>query len=87
METNNIIAFIACLFFLFILGKVFIVPLKTILKIILNSIIGGIIIFVINLIGGFFNFHIGLNVITSIFVGILGIPGAIVVVLVKLLLG
>ena len=87
METNNIIAFIACLFFLFILGKIFIVPIKTILKFILNSIIGGIIIFIINFIGGFFSFHIGLNLVTSIFVGILGIPGAIVVVLIKLLLG
>lgn len=87
METNNIIAFVACLFFLFIIGKIFIVPLKTILKLIVNSIIGGVIIFIINLIGGFFNFHIGLNLITSIFVGILGIPGAVVVVLIKLLLG
>lgn len=87
METNNIIAFIACLFFLFIIGKIFIVPLKTVFKLIFNSIIGGIIIFMINLIGGFFNFHIGLNIVTSIFVGILGIPGAIVVILIKLLLG
>ena len=87
METNNIIAFIACLFFLFMIGKIFIVPLKTILKLIFNSIIGGVIIFIINLIGGFFNFHIGLNIITSIFVGILGIPGAVVVVFIKLLLG
>lgn len=87
LETNNIIAFIACLFFLFIIGKIFIVPLKTVFKLIFNSIIGGIIIFMINLIGGFFNFHIGLNIVTSIFVGILGIPGAIVVILIKLLLG
>ncbi len=86
LEFNNIIAFVACLFFLFIVGKIFIVPLKTILKFILNSVIGGFIIIVINFIGGFFNFHIGLNLVTSIFVGILGIPGAIVVVLIKLLL-
>ncbi len=86
METNNIIAFIACLFFLFIIGKIFIVPLKIIIKFLLNSIFGGLLIFIINIIGGFLNFHIGLNVITSIFVGILGIPGAIVVILIKLLL-
>lgn len=84
---NNIIAFIACLFFLFIIGRIFIVPLKTIFKFILNSIIGGIVIFIINFIGGFFNFHIGLNLITSIFVGILGIPGAVVVIIIKLMLG
>ena len=86
MEYNSVIAFVACLFFLFIVGKIFIVPLKTILKFILNSILGGIIIFIINLIGGFFNFHIGLNIITSVIVGILGIPGAILVIFIKLLL-
>ena len=86
MEYNSIIAFIACLFFLFIVGKVFIVPLKTILKFVLNSVLGGIIIFVINIIGGFFDFHIGLNIITSIIVGLLGIPGAILIILIKLLI-
>ena len=86
MEFNNIIAFVACLFFLVIVGRVFIVPLKTILKFILNSIIGGFIIFIINIIGGSFGFHIGLNIVTSIIVGILGIPGAILVILIKLLL-
>lgn len=87
MDFNSIIAYIACIFFLFIFGKLFIVPIKTILKLIINSVLGGIIIFIINLIGSIWNFHIGLNLITSIFVGILGIPGAIVIVIIKLLLG
>ena len=86
LEFNNIIAFVSCLFFLFIIGKIFIVPLKTIFKFILNSIIGGLIIYLINFIGGYFGFHIGLNIITSVFVGLLGIPGAVVVILIKLLL-
>ena len=87
MDFNNIITYIACIFFLFIFGKIFIVPIKTILKVVINSILGGIIIFIINLIGAYFNFHIGLNLITSIFVGILGIPGVIVIIIIKLLLG
>ena len=87
MDFNNIITYIACIFFLFIFGRLFIVPIKTILKLVVNSIFGGITIFIINLIGQYFNFHIGLNLITSIFVGILGIPGAIVIVIIKLLLG
>lgn len=86
MDFNNIITYIACIFFLFIFGRIFIIPIKTILKLIINSILGGLTIFIINLIGSFFNFHIGLNLITSIFVGILGIPGAIVIVIIKLLL-
>ena len=86
MDFNNIIAYIACIFFLFIFGKIFIVPIKTIAKLVINSILGGLIIFIINLIGSFFNFHIGLNLITSIFVGLLGIPGAIVIIIIKLLI-
>lgn len=74
MEANTIITYLACILFLFIIGRIFIVPLKFILKLIFNSIIGGILIFVINLIGGIFNFHIGLNIITAIVVGILGVP-------------
>ena len=85
MEFNNIIAYIACIFFLFMLGKIFIVPIKIILKLVINSLLGGLLIFIINFIGSFFNFHIGLNLITSIFIGILGIPGAIVIVVIKML--
>ena len=87
MDFNNIITYIACIFFLFIFGKIFIIPIKTIFKLIINSVLGGLTIFIINIIGSFFYFHIGLNLITSIFVGILGIPGAIVIVIIKLILG
>lgn len=86
MDFNSIVAYIACIFFLFMFGKVFIVPIKTILKLVLNSVLGGLVIFLINFIGSFLNFHIGLNLITSIFIGILGIPGAIVIVVIKLLI-
>ena len=87
LDYNSIIAFIACIFFIFIVGKIFILPLKTILKFILNSVVGGIIIFIINLICGLWNFHIGLNIFTSIIVGILGVPGTILVIMIKLLIG
>ena len=81
------LAYLAGIIMIFLLGRVFIVPLKMIFKLILNSILGGVLIFVINLIGGVWKFHIGINVITAIFVGILGVPGSVVLVLVKLLVG
>lgn len=74
MDTNNLLIYLACIIVLFIIGKIFIVPLKTILKLVFNSILGGVLIYVINLVGTLFDFHIGLNIITSIFVGFLGIP-------------
>ena len=68
MDTNLIITILACCTFIYIFGKVFILPLKSILKLILNSVLGGVIIYIINLIGTAFNFTIGLNLFTSIFV-------------------
>ena len=85
MDTN-IITFLACICFIFLFGKIFIVPIQKIIKIIINSILGGIVIYIINLIGENFGFHIGLNVITSIIVGTLGLPGAIILILIKLII-
>lgn len=83
MDVNTIIVYLSCIIFLFLIGKFFILPLKSIAKIIGNSILGGILIFVINLIGASFGFHIGLNIGTTIFTGILGIPRSNFINLVK----
>lgn len=82
----NILIFISCICLFLIIGKIFIVPIKWILKLIFNSILGGVLIYIINIIGANWGFHIGLNFYTSILIGILGIPGAIFLVLVKLLI-
>ena len=83
----NIITYLACICFLFIFGRLFIVPIKKILKLVLNSVIGGFTIFLINLIGASFDFHIGLNFFTSIIIGLLGLPGAVVLIVIKILIG
>lgn len=67
MDTN-IITYIACICFLFIFGRVFIVPITKVMKLVINSTLGGLLIFIINLIGANFGFHIGLNFFTSILV-------------------
>ena len=83
---SNIITYLACICFLFIFGRVFIVPITKVLKLVINSILGGLTIFLINVIGGIWGFHIGLNIFTSILVGILGLPGVVCLVIVKLLI-
>ena len=86
MDTNTIITYLACICFLFIFGRLFVLPIKTILKLVINSIFGGILIYVVNWVGSIFSFHIGLNFITAILVGILGVPGAVLLVIIKLLI-
>ena len=82
----NVLIFISCICMAFIIGRIFILPIKWILKIVFNSILGGVLIWIINLVGGMWGFHIGLNIYTSLLVGILGIPGAVFLIVVKLLL-
>ena len=83
----NIITYLACICFIFIFGRIFIVPINKILKLVLNSILGGVVIFIINVIGNNFGFHIGLNFFTSILIGLLGLPGVVCLIVVKLLIG
>jgi inhibitor of the pro-sigma K processing machinery len=83
---TNLITYLACICFLFIFGKVFVFPIKKILKLIVNSVLGGITIFLINIVGASFGFHIGLNFFTSILVGLLGLPGVVCLVIIKLLM-
>ena len=87
MDNNILITFVVCIIAIFILRKIFAWPLKGIIKLIGNSIIGGIIIFLINIVGANFNFPIGLNIVTALVVGILGIPGAVLLIILTLFLG
>lgn len=48
---------------------------------------GALMIYLINLVGSLFNFHIGLNYITAIFTGILGVPGVILLMILRIILG
>jgi len=84
---TNILTLVACICFLFLIGRIFILPIKKILKLVFNSILGGVLIYIINLVGANFGFHIGLNIFTSMVVGILGIPGAVILIVIKLLIG
>lgn len=87
MELTNILLIAGCAIAIFIVGKILTFPIRKILKLVLNTIIGGVIIYIINLIGANFGFHIGLNIITSLVVGILGIPGAILLVVLQFIIG
>lgn len=84
METNSIMIMAISVFGMIILCTLFKISLLKIVKIILNSVFGGLLIFIINKIGISFGLHIGLNVITSIFIGVFGIPGAILLIAMKL---
>lgn len=61
---------------LYVLGYLFFVPLKFLIKLIVNSVLGGLFILVVNWIGAFWDIFIPLNIFSAVMVGILGLPGA-----------
>lgn len=86
MEANIIIAYLSAIIVLFILAKVFIMPIKWMVRLIGNSLLGLFLLWLINLIGINFNFSIGINIFTVLLSGILGIPGVILLIIVQLII-
>ena len=78
------ITFIIAIAVLFIVLKILSLPMKLIIKLVLNGLVGGVVIWLINLIGASFGFAITLNWITALVVGILGIPGVIILTIIQL---
>ena len=71
------LTYVGAIVLIFIVGKIFLWPLKKILKLVANSVIGGLAILLINAVGAEFGLFIPLNIISAVVVGTLGIPGAV----------
>lgn len=87
MNITIVIAFVLGLFLMYLVGRVMLVPLKWLIKLVVNGVIGGIILWVINYFGAFLSLHIPLNPITAIVVGFLGIPGIILLLVIQQIIG
>ncbi len=81
-----LIALIVLFVFGFLLFKLFRVPLKIFSVLLINSIAGGCILFVLNYVFKLFGFTIPVNVFTAAVVGILGIPGLIMLGILRFIL-
>ncbi|SCK02687.1 pro-sigmaK processing inhibitor BofA [uncultured Eubacterium sp.] len=80
-EMGVFLTFGGAMILIFLLGKALLVPLKVILRLLLNSVLGAVLIIVINFIGVNIGVLIPINVVNSLTVGILGVPGVIMLLL------
>ncbi|OGO82649.1 MAG: SigmaK-factor processing regulatory BofA [Clostridiales bacterium GWC2_40_7] len=87
MEINYsvILAYTVGIILLFILGRVLLVPMKVVLKLVYNALLGAIALIALNFVGGLLGFHITFNIITALIVGTLGIPGLILLIILELI--
>lgn len=86
LELNIILAYAVGLILLYVVGWILLIPLRWMIRLIWNGTLGGIILFVINLIGGIWGIHLAINPFSAILVGVLGIPGVILLLLLKYVL-
>lgn len=84
MELSVIAAYAVGILAVCFIGKMFLMPVKIIWKLVYNGIIGGVMLWAVNLIGAYFDFSIAINFVSVLIAGFLGIPGVILLILFKL---
>lgn len=78
--------FLIAVIFLFLLVKVFTWPMKLLLKLLANAVLGVILLLIVDFFGTYFNFRLELNIANILISGLLGVPGVIFLIIFKLYL-
>jgi len=81
---STILVYILAVLGVCLIAKIFSAPIKLVIKLLINALVGGIALIIINWIGAFFNFHIDLNFFSALITGALGIPGIIILLILKM---
>ena len=87
VDVNLIIAYAFGIILIYLIGRMFLMPVKLMFRLIYNGIIGGVILWIVNMIGVYFGFTIPLNPITALVVGFLGLPGVVLLILYRVFIG
>lgn len=81
-----ILAFIIGIILLYIILRLMVIPIKIIIKLIINALVGGLLLFFFNLVGGIFGLSIMINPLNAIIAGVLGVPGVILILILQAIL-
>jgi len=85
-DLGIVLTYTAGIMLIFMISWIFFKPLKLMGKILLNSLIGALALIIFNFFGQYTGVYIGVNEFTALIIGVLGIPGFIALLLVKLLI-
>lgn len=80
---SKLVIFLLCAFLLLGIIRLFAAPLKFALKLILNTLLGFLALFLLGLTAPLTGFALGLNLFNALIIGILGIPGLVLLVLLQ----
>lgn len=62
---------------LLLIGKILVLPLKVLWKLLINGAMGAILLFIVNAVGHTFGLNIEITMITALVAGFFGVPGVI----------
>lgn len=80
-----IVSFLIGIMLLYILGLVLVVPVKILFKLLTNAVIGGVTLLLFNLFGSLIGLNLIITPLSAILVGLLGVPGVVLLLLYQLL--
>lgn len=86
IDLLSILAIFLAVGAVYILGILLVLPMKLIVRLVINGIVGAIALIVFNMFGSYLGITIGVNPITALIAGFLGIPGVLLMIFVKLFL-
>jgi len=86
-DLNFIVAFFFGILVIYLLARVLYFPLRLFFRFLLNAFAGGVLLVIFNFIGAFFGLQIGLNVVTALVVGVMGVPGIVLLLILQRLTG
>ena len=86
LDLNIVLAYAFGLLLLYIVGWLLVMPVKFILRLLYNGIIGGLMLWALNLAGSFFGLRVAINPVTALIAGFLGIPGVLLIVVLNYIL-
>lgn len=84
-DIGIVMAYSAGIMLIFMISWLFVKPLKFLGRLILNSLLGALFLIVFNYFGKSTGVYIGVNELTALTIGLLGIPGFVAILVLKLL--
>ncbi|MDW7650856.1 MAG: pro-sigmaK processing inhibitor BofA family protein [Bacillota bacterium] len=87
VDLNVALAVVFGVFVLYFVGRMLVGPARFALRVILTGVVGSVALLIFNLVAGFFSFAIGINAVTALVVGYMGLPGLFMLVLLQRMLG
>ena len=83
MDLSMLLAFAVGVMILCVVLKIISFPIKVIIKLVINALIGGVVLLLINYFGATIGFTLDINWLSALIVGALGVPGVIIVAILQ----